>query len=102
MRRRFQINARPNTQRTKLTTHPTTGMRKLVKVFAVTGLAVVVLSISGAGVAAWDRLLFYGHVVRLYTRDPDSKLSMPLQDVLKRQIASTWHAPRGTDRLHEG
>ena len=102
MRRRFQINARPNTQRTKLTAHPTKRMRNLVKLFAVTILVVLVLSISGVGSAAWDKLMFYGRVARLYTRDPDSKLSMPLQDVLKRQIANTWHAPRGTDRLHEG
>jgi murein DD-endopeptidase MepM/ murein hydrolase activator NlpD len=25
-----------------------------------------------------------------------------LRDVTKRQIADTWHAPRGTNRLHEG
>ena len=77
-------------------------MSKLLKVFVVIGLAVVILSISGVGGAAWDKLLFYGRIARLYTREPDSKLSMPLQDVLKRQIANTWHAPRGTDRLHEG
>ena len=62
----------------------------------------LVLSISGVGDAAWDKLMFYGRVARLYTRNPDSKLSMPLQEVLKRQVANTWHAPRGTDRLHEG
>ena len=27
---------------------------------------------------------------------------MPVKDVLKKQIANTWHAPRGTDRVHEG
>lgn len=27
---------------------------------------------------------------------------MPLADVSRRQIADTWHAPRGTDRVHEG
>ena len=77
-------------------------MRNLVKLFAVTVLVVLVLSISGLGGAAWDKLLFYGRVARLYTRQPDSRLSMPLQDVLKRQVGNTWHAPRGTDRLHEG
>jgi murein DD-endopeptidase MepM/ murein hydrolase activator NlpD len=102
MRRRLQINARPDTQLQKLTAHPTKRMRNLVKLFAVTVLVVLVLSISGVGAAAWDKLLFYGHVARLYTREPDSRLSMPLQDVLKRQVGNTWHAPRGTDRLHEG
>jgi peptidoglycan LD-endopeptidase LytH len=102
MRRRPQINARPDTQLSKLTAHPTTRMRKLAKLFAVIILVVLVLSISGVGGAAWDKLMFYGRVARLYTRDPDTRLSMPLQDVLKRQVANTWHAPRGTDRLHEG
>ena len=27
---------------------------------------------------------------------------MPLPDISKKQIADTWHAPRGVDRLHEG
>jgi murein DD-endopeptidase MepM/ murein hydrolase activator NlpD len=27
---------------------------------------------------------------------------MPVQDVSKRHVANTWHAPRGTDRVHEG
>ena len=27
---------------------------------------------------------------------------MPLSDVTKKQISNTWHAPRGTDRIHEG
>jgi murein DD-endopeptidase MepM/ murein hydrolase activator NlpD len=77
-------------------------MRRLIKLFAVTALAVLVLLLSGIGGAAWETLLFYGHVARLYMREPDSRLSMPLQDVLKRQIANTWHAPRGTDRVLEG
>src|SRR6185369_14803865 len=102
MRRRLQINARSDTRRSKLTPHPTIRMKRLIKVSAVTVLAVLVLSISGVGAAAWHKLLFYGHVARLYTREPDSRLSMPLQDVLKRQVTNTWHAPRGTDRLHEG
>ena len=27
---------------------------------------------------------------------------MPLQQVQKKQIANTWHAPRGSNRRHEG
>src|SRR5262249_48057165 len=102
MGRRLQINARPNTQLQKLTSHPTTRMRKLATVSTVIVLVGLVLSISGVGGAAWDKLMFYARIARLYTREPDSRLSMPLQDVLKRQVANTWHAPRGTDRLHEG
>ena len=77
-------------------------MRKLVRLSAVTATVVLLLAVSGIGEAAWEKLLFYGRVAHLYVREPDSKLSMPLPDVLKRQIADTWHAPRGTDRLHEG
>src|SRR4030095_11780004 len=32
----------------------------------------------------------------------DSRIAMPLVNVRKQQIADTWHAPRGTDRVHEG
>ena len=49
-----------------------------------------------------DTIVFYGRVARLYTKEPDRKLAMPLQDISKKQIADTWHAPRGTGRLHEG
>jgi murein DD-endopeptidase MepM/ murein hydrolase activator NlpD len=77
-------------------------MKRLFQLSAATVLAVIVLSASGIGGAAWDTLLFYGRVARLYTREPDSRLSMPLTDVQKRQIANTWHAARGTDRVHEG
>jgi peptidoglycan LD-endopeptidase LytH len=48
------------------------------------------------------QFLFYVHVARLYTETPDSRISMPLKDVSKKQISDTWHAPRGVDRLHEG
>src|SRR5204863_5475133 len=37
-----------------------------------------------------------------YAQAPDSKIAMPLENVSKRAVADTWHAPRGTGRLHEG
>jgi murein DD-endopeptidase MepM/ murein hydrolase activator NlpD len=77
-------------------------MRKLFKLAGFTLVVLLLIVVSGVGTAAWEKLMFYGRVARLYTREPDSKLSMPLTDVMKRQIANTWHAPRGTDRLHEG
>ena len=49
-----------------------------------------------------DRIVLYVHIAQLYTKDPDRKLAMPVKDVSKDQVANTWHAPRGTDRLHEG
>lgn len=48
------------------------------------------------------RLVLYVHVAGLYTRDPDRKLAMPLAEVETSQVANTWHAPRGGNRLHEG
>ncbi len=66
-------------------------------------------SVTGFNAAAGDvaekianRLVLYVHMAQLYTEEPDQKLAMPVKDVLKDQVANTWHAPRGTDRLHEG
>ncbi|HEY5885172.1 MAG TPA: M23 family metallopeptidase, partial [Pyrinomonadaceae bacterium] len=49
-----------------------------------------------------NKVVLYVNVARLYTKSPDQTLAMPVQDVSKRQVANTWHAPRGTDRLHQG
>ncbi len=49
-----------------------------------------------------DKVVLYVNVARLYTKSPDQALAMPVQNVTKREIANTWHAPRGTDRRHEG
>jgi murein DD-endopeptidase MepM/ murein hydrolase activator NlpD len=46
--------------------------------------------------------VFFIHVAQLYTMDPDKQLAMPVQDVEKKAIANTWHAPRDGGRLHEG
>jgi murein DD-endopeptidase MepM/ murein hydrolase activator NlpD len=48
------------------------------------------------------RLVLYVHVAELYTKDPDRKLAMPLAEVETKQVANTWHAARGGNRLHEG
>ena len=80
-------------------------MRRLAKRTKILGILVVVLVLLiGTGVAGMikDKMIFYARVARLSMQDPDRKLAMPLEDVSKRQIADTWHAPRGTDRLHEG
>jgi len=63
---------------------------------------ILLLLFSGVGENLLNKLVFYGHIARLYTLQPDSRLGMPVKDVLKKQIANTWHAPRGTDRFHEG
>jgi peptidoglycan LD-endopeptidase LytH len=48
-----------------------------------------------------NKFVLYVRVARLYTQDPPRKIVMPLK-VSKKQIANTWHAPRGANRLHEG
>jgi murein DD-endopeptidase MepM/ murein hydrolase activator NlpD len=49
-----------------------------------------------------DKLVLYVHVARLYTKEPDQTLAMPVQNASKKQISNTWQAPRGADRLHQG
>ncbi len=38
----------------------------------------------------------------LLTKQPAEKIQIPVRSVGARQIADTWHAQRGTDRLHQG
>lgn len=49
-----------------------------------------------------NKVVLYIHVAELYTMNPDRKLAMPLVDIEKKGVANTWHAPRGSHRLHEG
>jgi peptidoglycan LD-endopeptidase LytH len=67
-----------------------------MKILAVLAVVLFIWTLTG------DTLLFYARVAKLYTQDPESKIAMPLQDVSKKAVADTWHAPRGTGRLHEG
>ncbi|HJP90461.1 MAG TPA: M23 family metallopeptidase [Pyrinomonadaceae bacterium] len=73
-------------------------IRRLSRIFAVLAVTLLVLVVTGFG----NSLLFYARVARLYAQAPDSKIAMPLENVSKRAVADTWHAPRGTGRLHEG
>src|SRR5690349_7123092 len=80
-------------------------MRVITRPLKLLGIFVVVLlllMVTGVGTALADKLIFYARVARLSMQEPDSKLAMPLPEITKRQIADTWHAPRGTGRLHEG
>jgi hypothetical protein len=78
-------------------------MRKLF-VTVILLFAFIVIASSGgsmfAGVA--KRLALYVNIARLYTREPDKQLSMPIPGVSKKGIASTWHAARSPNRKHEG
>jgi murein DD-endopeptidase MepM/ murein hydrolase activator NlpD len=60
-----------------------------------------VCGVTGAAGRIADEMILYVHIAGLYTKAPDTNLSMPLKDVKKSQIANTWHAPRG-ERQHEG
>jgi murein DD-endopeptidase MepM/ murein hydrolase activator NlpD len=66
---------------------------------SVTGVSAAVERVAGKFA---DKLVFFVHVAQLYTKDPDTKLAMPVEDVEKKQITNTWHAPRDGARLHEG
>lgn len=77
-------------------------MKRLLKVLSVFVIAFLLLSLTGLGDAIADKFVFYWRVAQLYREEPDRNIAMPLADVSKKQIADTWHAPRGTDRLHEG
>lgn len=50
--------------------------------------------------------LKYGALLATYTAKlpakPDARLLMPVQGVRARNVANTWGAVRGADRLHEG
>jgi murein DD-endopeptidase MepM/ murein hydrolase activator NlpD len=66
---------------------------------SVTGVSAAAERVAGKFA---EKLVFFVHVAQLYTKEPDKKLAMPVQDVEKNAIANTWHAPRDGGRLHEG
>jgi peptidoglycan LD-endopeptidase LytH len=76
-------------------------MKKGTWVIALS-IFVFFLLVSGIAGSIRDTAVFYLHVAKLYTQTPDSRISMPLANVRKQQIADTWGAPRGTNRTHEG
>src|ERR1043165_444018 len=61
-----------------------------------------VCGVTGAAGRIADRMILYVHIAGLYSKAPDTNLSMPLKDVKKNQIANTWGAPRGDSRSQEG
>jgi peptidoglycan LD-endopeptidase LytH len=84
--------------------HSGTAAKKL-SLAAVGVFAFLILgSFTGISAAAGrlaDKFVLYVHIARLYTQAPDATIAMPLAEVSKKQIANTWHAPRG-ERQHEG
>jgi murein DD-endopeptidase MepM/ murein hydrolase activator NlpD len=84
--------------------HPRTSVKKLSLVALGVFTFLLLGSVTGISAAAGrlaDKFVLYVHIARLYTKDPDPTIAMPLAETSKMQIADTWHAPRG-ERQHEG
>jgi hypothetical protein len=77
-------------------------LRRSLLVLLLTFTFLFICGVTGAAGRIADTMVLYVHLAGLYTKTPDKSLSMPIKDVTKSQIANTWHAPRGDDRLHEG
>jgi peptidoglycan LD-endopeptidase LytH len=99
----------PRAQRRIVLLHPRLAMKRFSLSVLVLFLILVLSSVTGMAAAAEriagkvaDRFVYFVHVAQLYTKDPDKKLAMPVQNVLTKQVANTWHAPRDGSRLHEG
>lgn len=90
-----------NAQRPAPRSHQKSRMRKFYPPIIAILILVIFTGSYGAERLA-NALVLYARVARLYTEDPPARIAMPLQDVQKKQIANTWHAPRGSNRLHEG
>lgn len=96
-------------QRRKVWSHRKVAMKKFSVAILLFFVFLVIGSVTGVSAAAErvagkfaDKLVFFVHVAQLYTKHPDKKLAMPVQDVEKNQVANTWQAPRSVGRLHEG
>src|SRR6266550_8136256 len=92
-------------QRLNIVLHSKTTMKKLSLAAPFLVVFFILGSVTGISAAAGriaDKFILYVHVARLYTKEPDQTIAMPIQDISKKQITDTWHAPRGSDRLHEG
>ena len=92
-------------QRLNIFLHSKTAVKRLSLAALLLVVFLILGSVTGISATAGriaDKFILYVHVARLYTKEPDQTIAMPIQDVSKKQIADTWHAPRGSDRLHEG
>ena len=98
---RPNIGVPVNAQRPAPRSHQKSRMRK----FYPPIIAILILVIFTGGYGAErlaGTLVLYVRVARFYTEEPPSQIAMPLQNVQKKQIANTWHAPRSGNRLHQG
>ena len=77
-------------------------MKKLLRISAVLSLILLIGTATGVVSLLFDTALFYVKVARLYAADAPAKIFMPVTGVTRKQVANTWHAPRGSGRRHEG
>jgi murein DD-endopeptidase MepM/ murein hydrolase activator NlpD len=77
-------------------------MKRLLKLFSIVAVTLLLLTVTGVTGLIADKVKFYVELASLYSKEPDRRIAMPLEEVSKRQIADTWGAPRGTGRRHEG
>jgi hypothetical protein len=103
------VQKRNSAQRGTVFSHLKLAMKKLSLATLILFAFLILISVTGVSAAAEriadkfaDKFIFFVHVAQLYTREADKKLAMPVQDVEKKKIANTWHAPRDGGRLHEG
>jgi murein DD-endopeptidase MepM/ murein hydrolase activator NlpD len=96
----FRIPIKANRQ--AASAHPRLTMKRTWKTLGVLAAAMFLLAVTGAGGALADTVVFYARIAKLYTQEPHSRIKMPVDDVAKREIADTWHAPRSNGRVHEG
>jgi murein DD-endopeptidase MepM/ murein hydrolase activator NlpD len=96
-------------QRRRVVSHRNVAMKKLSIAIVLLFAFLILGSVTGVSAAAErvagkfaGKFMFMVHVAQLYAKDPDKKLAMPVQDVEKKAITNTWHAPRDGSRLHEG
>ena len=62
-------------------------VRRILIIAGAAGLMLLLLTFAGATELVGNRLLFYVHIARLYTKDADRQIAMPLKDVSKKEIA---------------
>ncbi|HKR21657.1 MAG TPA: M23 family metallopeptidase [Pyrinomonadaceae bacterium] len=77
-------------------------MKRNWKALVVLTIVMFLLVVTGAAGALAYTVVFYARVAKLYTQEPHAKIKMPVDDVTKREVTDTWHAPRSGGRQHEG
>ena len=79
-------------------------MRKMLLLAALVAVSLTFIdqkTISDGTHKVFDGISLPLGLVRLYAKEPDQQLMIPIKGVGVKQIKDTWHAPRAGDRLRE-